>query len=100
MGCLFAFLLNSQKYLLSVVTVYSGCTDDVLTFFFLPPGARYPLSLTAGNLRSKDGTVYTMPNSRGVGVQRQRKELRAQVKFSKKKDFIVQCAQAIIDAHY
>jgi hypothetical protein len=93
MGCLFVFLHNSQKHLLCIVIVYSGYTDDVLTFyFFLPPGERYPLSLTAGNLRSKDGTVYTMPNSRGVGVQRQRKELRAQVEFSRKKilysDFI------------
>ena len=86
MGCLFVFLLI-LKSTYCLLTVYSGCTDDVLTFnfFFCPPGARYPLSLTAGNLRSKDGTVYTMPNSRGVGVQRQRKELRAQVKFSKKK---------------
>jgi hypothetical protein len=41
-------------------------------------GERYPLSLTEGNLRSKDGTVYSMPETRLGGVQRQRKELRAQ----------------------
>ena len=41
-------------------------------------GERYPLSLTRGKLRSKDGTVYAMPDTRQGGVQRQRKEVRAQ----------------------
>ena len=41
-------------------------------------GARYPSCMTRGNLRSKDGTVYTMPEDRLGGVRRQRKELRAQ----------------------
>ena len=41
-------------------------------------GERYPLSLTRGKLRSKDGTVYTMSDTRQGGVQRQRKEVRAQ----------------------
>ena len=37
---------------------------QILTQMWEGAGARYPLSLTAGNLRSKDGTVYTMPESR------------------------------------
>mmetsp|Transcript_42150 Transcript_42150/g.132764 ORF Transcript_42150/g.132764 Transcript_42150/m.132764 type:complete len:747 (-) Transcript_42150:855-3095(-) len=39
-------------------------------------GKRYPVSLTSGSLRTKDGTVYSMPEDRSGSIKKERKEIK------------------------